>query len=175
MSSSTEKNRQSKTSEFQENLEILRQIQFFSGLHLEALKVIAYLCVRETFRPGDYLFQKDDNDGKAFYIVSGEAALMREDKRGESPQENYVEGEFVGSLALLSDMHRLFSLKALTDMTCLILTRDKFAKVMEQFPDLMPKVLKSVVDSVRAWEERLLVDQDGFCEACRQKAGVSLI
>ena len=28
---------------------------------------------------------------------------------------------------------------------------------------------------VRAWEERLLVDQDGFCEACRQKAGVSLI
>jgi len=48
-------------------------------------------------------------------------------------------------------------------------------KEMEQFPDLMPKILKSVVDSVRAWEERLLIDQDGFCEACKQKAGVSLI
>jgi CRP-like cAMP-binding protein len=100
---------------------------------------------------------------------------LREDEGGEAPQEKYVEGEFIGSLALLSDMRRLFSLKALTDMTCLILTRDKFAKVMEQFPELMPKILKSVVDGVRAWEERLLIDQDGLCEACRQKAGVSLI
>jgi CRP-like cAMP-binding protein len=170
-----EKKRQPKASEFQENLEILRQIQFFSGLSLEALKVIAYLCVRETFKPGDYLLHKDDNDGKAFYIVSGKAGVLREDEGGEAPQEKYVEGEFIGSLALLSDMRRLFSLKALTDMTCLILTRDKFAKVMEQFPELMPKILKSVVDGVRAWEERLLIDQDGLCEACRQKAGVSLI
>lgn len=175
MSSSTEKNRQSKPSEFQENLEILRQIQFFSGLPLEALKVLAYLCVRETFRPGDHLFHKDDNDGKAFYIVSGKAGLVREGESGESLQENYVEGEFIGSLALLGDLRRLFSLKALTAMTCLILTRDKFGKVMEQFPDLMPKILKSVVESVRAWEERLLIDEEGLCAACRQKAGVSLI
>ena len=82
MNSSTER-QQPRSSEFQENLGILRQIQFFSGLPLEALKVFAYLCTRETFRAGDYLFHQDDNDGKAFYILSGEAELVRRDGGGE--------------------------------------------------------------------------------------------
>lgn len=175
MSSFTEKNHRSKSSEFQENLEILRQMDFFSALALEALKVFAYLCTRETFREGDYLFHQNDNDGKAFYIISGEAELVRQDGGGDSVIRQYSEGEFLGALALLGDMRRLFSLRASTDMTCLILSRDKFSKALEQFPELTPRVFRTMVESVRAWEERLILDPDALCAACRQKLGVSLI
>jgi CRP-like cAMP-binding protein len=174
MNSSTER-QQPRSSEFQENLGILRQIQFFSSLPLEALKVFAYLCTRETFRAGDYLFHQDDNDGKAFYILSGEAELVRRDGGGELLLRHYGEGDFSGSLALIGDMRRLFSMKALTDMACLILTRDKFVKAIEQFSDVMPKILATVVTSIRDWEDRLFIDQDGLCEACKQKVGVTLI
>lgn len=162
-------------SEYQENLEILRQMQFFSGLSLQALKVFAYLCTRETFKPGDYLFHQGDNDGKAFYIVSGEAELLREGDGCDGALRKYVAGEFLGGLALVGDMRRLFSLRALSTMTCLSLSRDKFTKGLEQFPDLMPKVLENIVERVRAWEERLFFDEDGLCTPCRHKTGVSLI
>ena len=131
MSSFTENNPGSKSSEFQENLEILRQMDFFSALSLEALKLFAYLCTREKFKVGDFLFHQDDNDGNAFYIISGKAELLRQDEGGDSNLKQYSEGEFLGGLALLGDMRRLFSLRASTDMTCLVLNRDKFSKALE--------------------------------------------
>ena len=175
MSSSMEKGQTSDSSEFQENLEILRQMDFFSALSLQALKVFAYLFTREIFKPGDHLFHQDDNDGKAYYIISGTAEVVREDERGGSVLRTYGGGEFLGGLALLGDMRRLFSLKAVTDMTCLVMTREKFTKAIEQFPELIPKILESLVESIQSWEERLILDSDGLCDKCTRRVGVSLI
>ena len=175
MNLSMEKRQPSESSEFQENLQILRQMDFFSALSLEALKVFAYLFAREIFRPGDHLFHQDDNDGKAFYILSGTAEVTRQDERGEATLGTYGEGEFLGGLALLGDMRRLFSGKAKTDMTCLVMTREKFAKAIEQFPQLVPRVLETMVDRIRSWEERLLLEEGGLCDGCRKKVGVSLV
>jgi CRP-like cAMP-binding protein len=170
------RNQASKSSEFKENLEILRHMDFFSGLPLEALKVFAYLCYRETFKPGDYLFHQDDNDGKAYHILSGKAELVREDEHGESVFRDYGDGEFLGGLALVGDMSRLFSLRASTKVECLSMTRDRFTKALEQFPDLIPRVLATIVKRVRSWEERLFIDRDELCDSCRRKVGgVSLI
>jgi CRP-like cAMP-binding protein len=170
-----ERRQTSESSEFQENLEVLRQMDFFSALPLEALKLFAYLFSRETFGAGDYLFHQDDNDGKAFYIVSGTAEAVRQGERGEFTLNTYDDGEFLGGLALLGDMRRLFSLRALTDMTCLVMTREKFAKAIEQFPELIPRILATTVNRIRSWEERLFLDEEALCDACRKKIGVSLI
>ena len=175
MNSNSGKNETCQSCEFQENLDILRQINFFSQLPLEALKVVAYLCARGKYKKGDYLFHQNEDDGLAFYIISGNAGLFHKDKDGEHLIRNYHKGEFVGGLTLLGSLHRLFSLQSVTDLTCLMLTREKFAKVLEQFPDLMPKVLKVVVDIVRAWEERFLSDYTASCDACKHNIGVSLV
>ena len=64
------------SSEFQENLSALREIPFFSKLPMEKLKLFAYLCTRNSYEPGDYMFQQGDDDGRAFYILEGNAALI---------------------------------------------------------------------------------------------------
>jgi CRP-like cAMP-binding protein len=150
-------------------------MDFFSVLSLEALKVFAYLFTREKFKPGDHLFHQDDNDGKAFYIISGRADVIREDERGETTFGQFGKGEFLGGLALLGDMRRLFSVRAQTDMMCLVMTREKFTKAIEQFPELVPRVMETMVKGVRFWEETLLLESGGLCDQCRRKVGVSLI
>ena len=175
MNSYTENRQLPESSEFQQNLELLRQMDFFSALSLEALKVFAYLFIRETFKPGEDLFQQDDNDGKAFFIISGTADVVREDDRGEAVLGKFAEGEFFGGLALLGDMRRLFSVRAQEDMMCLVMTREKFTKALEQFPELMPRVLQATVKGIRLWEKRLLLEPGGLCNQCRKKVGVSLI
>lgn len=164
-----------RSSEFRENLEILRQIYFFSGLPLESLKVFAFMCTRETFQQGEYLFRQDDDDGQAFYILSGKVRLVHADEDGEQMIRDYGTGEFLGGMTLLGSMHRLFSLKALTEVTCLILSREKFSSTIKQFPDLMPKIIESVVERISAWEERFLFSRVESCEVCVQKVGFSLI
>lgn len=161
--------------EFQENLNILREINFFSTLPMDSLKVLAYLCAREIYKPGAYLFRQGEDDGRAIYIVSGTAKLIHEREDEDLMIRDYSEGDYLGGLVLVGNMRRLFSLKAETDMNCLILTREKFSKAMEQFPDSVSKIFKAVVDSIQAWEERFLMDQGKECEKCLQKVGVSLV
>ncbi|MFH1139900.1 MAG: cyclic nucleotide-binding domain-containing protein [Pseudomonadota bacterium] len=175
MSSSPERNETVKSSEFQQNLDILRQISFFSGLPLDSLKVFAFLCFRETFQPGDYLFRQGDDDGQAFYIISGAANLVFEDNGQECSIREFTKDSFIGGLALLGNMTRLFSLKAVDEVRAMILTREKFNSTINQFPDQMPRIAKQVVESINAWEERSLQDRESECQACRHKIGVSLI
>ena len=175
MNSSMERGQSPESSEVQQNLELLRQMDFFSAMSLEALKVFAYLFTRENFKPGDQLVEQDDSDGKAFYIISGTAEVVREDERGQTILGKFIQGEFFGGLALLGDMRRLFSVRAQTDLICLVMTREKFTKAIEQFPELMPRVLEVMVKEIRLWEERLLIEPGRLCDQCRKKVGVSLI
>lgn len=171
----SEKNKSTPSSEFQENLEILRQIYFFSGLPLETLKIFAYLCTRENFKQGEHIFRQNENDGQAFYIVEGKARLEREDNGDTTIMRDCESGEFLGGLTLLGATGRLFSLKSVADTTCLVLNREKFAKTMAQFPDLMIKICKAVAQSIDTWEKRFLTDQGDQCGECMGRLGVTLI
>jgi len=156
MDSSTEKNNDGAACEFQQNLEILRQIEFFAGLPMETLKVFAYLCERETFTSGEFIYRMDDDDGLAVYILSGRLHLIHEGDGGKQTVQTYDQGEFIGGLSLLAPGRRLFSLKAELDTACLVLNREKFGKAIEQFPELVPKIFRSLADSIRSWDQQIL-------------------
>jgi len=171
----SEKNKSTPSSEFQENLQILRQIYFFSGLPLETLKIFAYLCTREKFKQGEHIFRQNEDDGQAVYIVTGKARLERKDNGKTTKVRDCETGEFLGGLTLLGETGRLFSLKSAADTTCLVLNREKFAKTMEQFPHLMMKVCKAVAQSIDTWEKRFLTDKGDQCGECMKQLGVTLI
>ena len=175
MNSSMENNETCPTCEFDVNLSILREIYFFSDLPLDTLKVLAYLCTREKFKAGEFLFHQKEDDGRAFYLVDGRARLFREDEKGQMVIRDFEKDTFIGSLVLLGNFRRLFSLQALTDMTCVVLERQKFSKMMEQFPAILPRILQAVVGSIYSWENQFLSQMDEGCERCRRKVGVSVI
>ena len=154
---------------------MLRQIDFFSGLPLEATKVFAYLCIRDSFKPGDAIFQQGDEDDRAFYIMSGQAQLLRQNDDTPTALRDYGEGEFIGRMTLLGQRRRLFTLAATTEMTCLVITREKFTKALEKFPDLTPKFVEVVVRNIYRWEKHFLQIQSGDCSECLRIAGVSLV
>ena len=163
--SSSEINNANPSSELEENLEILRQTYFFSGLPLETLKIFAYLCTREKFKKEEYIFKQHEDDGRAFYLISGNARQIRDCKAGE----------FIGSLTLMGEVRRLFSLKATEDTICLVLEREKFGKALQQFPDIMPRIFKAVAKNINTWEERFLSGRGDMCGECLENLGVSLI
>jgi CRP/FNR family cyclic AMP-dependent transcriptional regulator len=173
--SSLEKNNLTPSSEFQENLEILRQTYFFSSLPLETLKIFAYLCTREKFKQGEHLFRQDEDDGQAFYIIEGQARLERTDNGTTTEIRDCKNGDFLGGLTLLGETRRLFSLKSVTDTTCLVLNRGKFLKTMEQFPNLLARICNAVAQSIDSWEDRFLSDRSAQCGECLSRLGVTLI
>ena len=174
MNSYQEKNDLMERSEFQENLIILREINFFSEFPLEVLKVFAYLCTREIYQEGDTIFSEYDDDGRAYCIVSGEAGLNRTHDDKEVYIRTCGENSFFGAFTLASMINRLFSLKALTDTCCLVLTRENFQKIVDQFPDSRQCIVKGLAENIVAWEERFLKENID-CDSCKSNMGVSII
>jgi CRP/FNR family cyclic AMP-dependent transcriptional regulator len=172
MNSSTDQ--KAATSEFRANLEVLMQIPLFARVPMEALKLLAYLCQRENFKPGDFLFRQNEVDGNVFFLLEGKAALVLEDG-AELVLTEYGEGQLIGGQSLFAATKRIFSLRADSRITCLILARDKFQRVLEQFPDIAPKMFEAIVVGIHQWEARFLAQHAVKCSGCLQNLGVTLV
>jgi CRP-like cAMP-binding protein len=173
--SSLDESSLSPSCEYQENLNILRQTYFFSGLPLESLKIFAYLCTREKFRSGEFLFREGEDGHEAFYLIAGKAQLERTDQTETRAMRTFGAGQFIGGLALLGETRRLYSLRALEDTVSLVLSREKFTKTIQQFPAQIPRIFNAAVSAINSWEERFLEELSGDCSKCLPKLGVSLL
>ena len=142
---------------------------------IEGLKVFAYICERERFKSGDFIFSQNEDDARAYFLISGTAELVRTINGEEHVLHEIIEEEFIGGLALLGVMRRMYSLRAKSDMVVLTIERDKFASAMSQFPDVWPKIVRAVAEGINTWEERYLVSHAERCEHCNPVVGVSLI
>ena len=89
MNSSMNTSDSEEKSEFVANLNAFRQIDFFSGVSIEVMKLFSFLCQRQAYKAGDYIFRQDDDDGCSYYVLSGKAKLVLEKnnlRKGLSPQ-----------------------------------------------------------------------------------------
>lgn len=173
MNSYQEINDSMENNEFHDNLRILRDIHFFSEFPMEVLKLFAYLCTREKYRKGDMIFSQDDDDGCAYYILAGEAALNRVQEDKELFIRVCGVSSFFGAFSLASTVNKLFSLTALAETCCLVLTRENFQEAINQFPDSRQNIINALVENIVSWEEKFLKDNID-CESCRTNMGVSL-
>lgn len=163
------------TCELEQNLNFLRQTYFFSTVPVEALKVFAYLCQREEFGPDEYLFRQAEDDGQAFYVIEGTVELEHtEGGQTRSIRQGHP-GDFFGGLALLGKLRRLYSLKATSKVVCLVLARSKFAKTWAQFPEITPKMVQSILNTVVEWEDHILSTYMAQTTECLPRMGVSVL
>jgi CRP/FNR family cyclic AMP-dependent transcriptional regulator len=161
--------------ELEQNLNLLRQTYFFSTVPVEALKVFAYLCQREEFGPGEHLFRQGEDDGQAFYVIEGTVVLEHTEAGRTQLIRQGNQGDFFGGLALLGKLRRLYSLKATSKVICLVLARSKYAKTWAQFPEITPKMVQSILNTVVEWEDRMLSGQMAQSADCLSRMGLSAL
>ncbi|SDB08435.1 cAMP-binding domain of CRP or a regulatory subunit of cAMP-dependent protein kinases [Desulfonatronum thiosulfatophilum] len=154
MNSSTVVN--SSETEFDQNLNALRNISFFSELGLQPLKALAYLCKRIRYRPDDYIFTQGDLDTQAYCLLSGAARVIRDEDERQVVLRVLETGAFIGALSLVAQTKRLFSLQAVEPTLCLVLPQKHFLNLVSKSPDLSANFFKALYRSLYRWEEELL-------------------
>ena len=173
MNSSTDTNQDK--SEFIANLSFLRQAHLFSSLPQEALKLFAYLSTRESYRQGDYIFRTGDDDGCSYYIIEGNADLVLDNGDKSSVVRNYPQDHFLGGLSMFAPLPRLFSLRAATDLTVIVMTRKKFSMVMEKFPELSLQIVKVIAKKINEVEGQSIERYKKETASIKDFLGTSLI
>lgn len=165
--------------EFEQNIAILRSVDYFSAMPLDMLKALAFLCRHKEFRAGEAVFVQGEMDDCAYSIIRGEAELVRREEGREDGGEDvvvaeYGPGTFLGVLTLLGEARRLFTLRAKGDMTVMVMSRRKVLATMAENRDAVREFLQTVARSVVRWEQRAL-DKGIAAECTRENAGVSLL
>ncbi|MHC1727210.1 MAG: Crp/Fnr family transcriptional regulator [Syntrophobacteraceae bacterium] len=162
-------------SEYRNDIDLLRQVPILSVMPLEAIKVLACLCTREKFLAGDIVFSQDEVDEHAYHLLEGEAELLLQTEGGEERIRIYRQSDFIGGFSLIAPDKRLFSLRAKTDLCCLMLSHHMFQKTLKQFPDTAWDILKELTRAINQWEYRLLHGKTKLCEKCKSGVGVTLL
>jgi hypothetical protein len=142
---------------FTAHLDILRELPFFTGVSLDVVKVLAYLSGSESFRAGDVLCGQGEMLDCCRYVVCGEVEIMHAPEEGQAvPVGTGGAGYFFGGLSLLAHVKSLYTVRAASPVDCLVLTREKFQKAAERFPEMLPRVMAAVVEHMFKWEAGVL-------------------
>jgi len=173
MNSSTEQNLT--CIEYRTAIDLLMRIPLFSVIPIEAVKVLACLGQTENFTAGELVFQQGEIDHHAYCILEGEAELILRTEEGEQKIRSFRQGDFIGGLSLLSNMERLFSLRAQTDLCCIVFSADGFLKTLRQFPESAAEILREIALQVFRWEYGLLHGEGKLCAKCSTKVGATLL
>lgn len=174
MSLSTEQKPADNACGYSDLLDILRGLPLFSRVPLEVCKVLAYLSVAETFQPGDPLVRQGDRSEAFFYLTCGKAEVVRQTEAGPVVLKALGAGDCLGGLALILGGKSLFSVRAVEETQAMTLSREKFLKTVQRFPQVEPALLQSLAEHVLAWEERFLSRHPEEFAAMGQDFGLTL-
>jgi len=130
------------------NLRVLRELPFCAELPAELLRVMAYLCERETFAPGQVVLETGQPAEGAVVVLRGTADIEREGRRVGV----VTEGMCVGGLALLGRFRWMYTLRAAGEIECLLLHRRKLLPQLEARPEALVSVVAELVESVVFWD-----------------------
>jgi len=142
--------------EFQENMEILREVPVLSGIGFEPLKVLAYLATREKLKAGEVLVEGGDVNCPACYVISGGFTAHHGGDGDQGLVASFGPGGFFGSLGVIGREPGLFTLRASEDTVFLTITREKFAKTLEQFPEAAIRILANLAEGVVRSERKFV-------------------
>ncbi len=118
----------------------LRDVPFFSGLSKRELATVAQQIDEVEVDAGAVLATEGDFGHEVFVIMDGTAEVLR----GDAPIAELGPGEFFGEMALLDEDRRTATVKAISPMKLLVMTRTSFRSIDRTMPQIHAAVAQAI-------------------------------
>ena len=138
-----------------EELEALRNIPMFANVEPTQLKLLAFTSQRLTFGAGQDLFRLGDMGDSAYIIISGEADVLVDKEGTEVAVAKAGKNEIVGEIAILCDVPRTATIRAVTELTALKIPKDLFFRLIAEFPDMGVQVMAELARRLHRTTQQL--------------------
>ncbi len=142
--------------------EHLRRVDIFQPLSDEEIKEIAGFCESQVFLEGQTLIREDEAGSSLFVIVSGIVAVLKQDDKDQNQEIELARlgvGNFVGEMSLLTGEPRTATIKAITPVTAIEVTKEGMQPLLEAQPDLTNKL--AVIMAKRRFRTKEMIESRG--------------
>jgi len=129
----------------------LTRVPIFSNCSAEEISAIASLAQEAVFEPAQIIVTQG-SPGQAFYMItSGRVEILRDG----GLLGVFGPGDFFGEMSLLDSAPRSATIKALDEVSCLMLSSWDFKALLERHPSIAIKLLEVLSRRLRATDERI--------------------
>lgn len=112
--------------------------------------------VKETYKPGDYIFFEGDIEHHFYIVESGVVNIFTKDQMGKKISIcDIVDGESFGEFALISKSPRSASAQAVTDVVLVKVSEEGFQQLLSELPTWAECMLKSFTDRLQNMTEKI--------------------
>jgi CRP-like cAMP-binding protein len=136
-------------------VKILRSIPLFAKLDPSKLKLLAFTSEWQTFFNGEYLCQQDEMGDSAFIIIEGEADVLVKSGQKELSLGVRKRGEVLGEIAILCDVPRTASVRAVGRLVTLKISKDVFLQLVSGYPEVALEVVRTLALRLAATTQKL--------------------
>ncbi|NKB20084.1 MAG: cyclic nucleotide-binding domain-containing protein [Alphaproteobacteria bacterium] len=138
-----------------EEVELLRNIPLFSKIDPSKLKLLAFASERVIFGEGQELFHQGDSGDTAYIIVDGSADVLIDTPGGELAVAKIGKNELVGEIAILCDVPRTATLRAVAQVTTLAISKDLFFQMVREYPDMGIEIMRELAQRLEQTNAQL--------------------
>jgi CRP-like cAMP-binding protein len=121
-------------------VEALKGVPLFEGLSRRELVQLERVCEDLEVEPGKVLCKEGEVGHEFFVIVDGKVQVTRQGRRVAT----LGGGDFLGEIALVTELPRTATVTVETPVRLFVLTRREFHAVLDQNPKVERKVLRAL-------------------------------
>jgi len=140
------------------------KLEVFSFLLPGDYEVIEPYMFRYQYEAGKYVFKEGTHGGYMFFIVDGEAEVSQLIKANKIVVARLGEGRSLGEMSLLDGKARSATVKAISNLTLIVLKREDFKRLLAEHPETASRVVigiatllsRSLRDTTRVFSEQTL-------------------
>jgi CRP-like cAMP-binding protein len=121
-------------------VQALKAAPLFEGLSRKELVQLARVCEDLEVEPGKVLCEEGQIGHEFFVIIDGRVQVSRKGRRVATLSS----GDFVGEVALVTQMPRMASVTTETPVRLFVMTRRDFRGVLDNNPNVELKVLRAL-------------------------------
>ena len=126
-------------------VDFLINIPLFDKLKANELKIIVKWMNLIEISEGEILFKEGDKGNYVCFIIDGTLDVIKESVTGETVTITALsKGRSIGEMSAIDDFPRSATIKARTEAKLVILTRKNFELMLEEYPGIGIKILKSI-------------------------------
>ncbi len=129
--------------------EIIRNIEFFSGLDQKTLRRIEQSAIVCQFGPGEVIVKEGELGLGMYVVISGKVEVLKKMHGAQLKLAELGPSTFFAEMSLIDDKPRSATVATTEATECLLLTRDSLLKLMDRSPQIALRMAKMLAARLR--------------------------
>jgi CRP/FNR family transcriptional regulator, cyclic AMP receptor protein len=145
----------------EQEVELIRQFPIFSKIQPAMQKLLCFSAERLTFDSGQVIFNAGDAGDSAYIVIDGKVEISVPTPAGPIVINTMGKNELLGEIAIVGEVPRTATAKALTKLETLKISKELFMKIIRENPDAAIELVKILASRLASTTNQLTRTRTG--------------